>query len=43
VSPKVGKFSEQVWGNSGERQHHLWHNLAEAVERAVGRHLSGDT
>jgi hypothetical protein len=21
VSPKVGKFSEQVWGNSGERQH----------------------
>jgi uncharacterized protein (DUF488 family) len=36
VSPKVGKFSEQVWGISTERQHHSTHSLGAFIALLQG-------
>ena len=35
MSPKVGKFSEQVWGNSCERQHWLAYGLSGRDKRTI--------
>ena len=40
MSPKVGKFSEQVWGKSGERQHRSRSSAADSSARSTAFSLS---
>jgi hypothetical protein len=43
VSPKVGKFSEQYWGISSERQHHHVDTAVSAATRAIYQALRAGT